>query len=484
MRSKKQIVLVIASVIVFCNFLSCKKEPSKEPTVPSTYSIEDGAVISDTIINLSASGSKVEDEGLRISYKYYIGKSPDSMKFLKYHEQVKLTPFTQYFWYVTTETDFHVTSSPIRTFYCVPEAKLSLTTDNGEGESAIVIKWKEDKMYTNLRLSVTSDSSSFKCKNINIKLEPGQTEYTILQGNDYDAYSQDWDDKNGLYYEPIKYNIKITADVQVGDMIQETFQETKEIFLDKTKQVRDEQFNVYRVKKIGNRVWMVDDLRYREAYFSEKLANGAEEKLLITSEVALKSGQKGCLYTIYGFYGYHIATINKILPKGFVLPDVDDWNDLLKTYGAKSLDSWIIRNGYSNYTRKMAQNYETINNPEYESLKKSYYEMLEDTVGYKDQGIGPKLRSKYGWYSALDGKEIIGEGSDFNAKPFGINFDDENVSINSAAFYMTYKLGEHPHYVCIWTGNDGIYKWTDVVTYFGCPTSCMFCSVRGVKMEE
>ena len=73
---------------------------------------------------------------------------------------------------------------------------------------------------------------------------------------------QDYDDEVGQYYEPIIYQFKLTADVQVGDT---TFSiasnEIDEILLDGDKYVRDHEFNVYRIVKIGEQVWMADDLR-------------------------------------------------------------------------------------------------------------------------------------------------------------------------------------------------------------------------------
>lgn len=472
----KKLLYALASIVMAVNFYSCKDEgPSNVPSIPTTFSLEDGVVVRDTIISLSASGSIVEDQSLDIYYHYYLGKSVDDME--RVSGKVKLTPYTQYFWYVKVSTGDSYTESPIRTFYCVPDVDFGLSTDNGEGESAIIIKWSDkiDSEYTNLRLSVIADTTGFNTVNLNIELPKSQTEYTVNQEN-YDAFWQDWDDKNGLYYEPILYTVKVSADLQVGDKVCEAVQTTKEIFLDKSKQVRDAQYNVYRVKKIGNKTWMVDDLRYKKAYeyynsnsiyYYYNPKEYHEPPTPYSEESVLKSGQKGYLYPIFTTCS-HLASINKILPEGYKLSKKEDWDDLLSYYGAQPLDD------------KVPYISSIVNALNYESKEEyidRYNQLIYNTEHYKDQGVGARLRSQYGWYNTEDGSEIIGEGSQFNAKPFGmISNNGINYSVNSAAFYYTYDTSLIV--VGIWTGNDGIITYTHGVDMGE------RCSIRGVKEIE
>ncbi|MCQ2203295.1 MAG: hypothetical protein MJZ15_02515 [Bacteroidales bacterium] len=474
----------IASALMAMSIYSCKEDgPNQIPTIPTKFSIEDGVVVRDTIISLSASGSIVEDQSLDIYYHYYLGKSVDDME--RVSGKVKLTPYTQYFWYVKVSTGDSYTESPIRTFYCVPDVDFGLSTDNGEGESSMIIKWNDkiDSKYSNFRLSVTADTIGFKSANVNVELPNGKTEYIIRQG-DYDACWQDWDDKNGLYYEPILYTVKISADLQVGDKVCEAVQTAKGIFLDKDVQVRDAQFNVYRVKKIGNKTWMIDDLRYRDAYeyynsnssfYYYRPEGFTERPMPYSEESVLKSGQKGYLYPIFTLCS-HLRSINKILPEGYELAKKEDWDDLLSAFGAQHIEELRYVSA-TNEVQIFALNYESK-----KEHRDRYNQLIYDTEYYKDQGVGTKLRSQYGWYSTEDCSEIIGEGSLFNAKPFGmISPDGINYSVNSAAFYYTYNP-----YICIvgvWTGNEGV-AFLELDTGGVMSHYYERCSIRGVKKME
>jgi len=471
----KKLLYALASIVMAVNFYSCKDEDGPYiPTVPTTFSIEDGARVEDTEIKISVSGSSVE--GRDIGYRLYMGTSIENMGKVRF--EVELTPYTQYFWYVTAvdlETGGISDPSTIRTFYCVPsDFEIHSSSDNGETESAIVLNWKDDfndKFY-NIRAIFEPEIAGVKyVSSVSLTDEDIKNKsVTVLSGDKYDVCTQDFDDEKGLYYEPIKYKVKIGADVQVGDKVfQVNSKEVEEVFLDKSKMVRDAQFNVYRVKKIGNRIWMVDDLRYIADEFE------------YSKEVTLKSGQAGRLYW---------RAFEYMLPNGFELPSRTDFVDLLSVYGATG-SNWLNKEASSedveeykySYIDRFAQNYESKH--ESEEIRELYNKMIYDTEYYQYQSCDmfSKLRSKYGWYSTENGEEIEGEETDFNAKPWGVINGDKNISVNSAAFYYntSYSL------IGIWSANAGICLYGNIGRFhykdsdgYWIPYEWYF-SVRGIK---
>ena len=137
-------LLTLLALCTVLSFSGCKEEPSQIPTVPTTFSLEDGAVVEELNVELSASGSTVEDNGLNVSYVYYIGKSADALE--KTSTEVTLDPYTQYFWCAQAKTEAGKgEKTEVRTFYCVPP--IELTSDNGDGEWAAVIRCEKDGFY-------------------------------------------------------------------------------------------------------------------------------------------------------------------------------------------------------------------------------------------------------------------------------------------------------------------------------------------------
>lgn len=483
---------VVSAIVAVLGFTACDEEsgPSRIPTIPTAFELEDGAVVRESELMLSVSGSTVESSE-EIHYRYYLGTSLDDMsdRRVSYSGSASLyKPYAQYFWYAVAETKGGKGEpSPIKTFYYVPDFNADLRTDNGEDESAIVVSWKAETLegVLDYKVSLEPETEGVKCEKNIVPVPTENAEVrslSILADDDYVTYSQDWDDKNGIYYEPIKYKVRLVADIKVGDKVVEAFSEpVEEIFLDKSKMVRDRQFNVYRVAKIGNYIWMVDDFRYIVGDFYK------------CKEVTLKSGQKGVLYDPN-------LPNREIFPKGFDMPHQKHWDDLLSTIGAGNEWTVIGREGdpypaaieKREIINKFAQNYESIReNPK---IRDYYNNINYDKVIYKYQeaDVFNKLSSQYGWYNPEDNSEIEGISSIFNAKPYGMINGEDNYSINSAAFYSS-----RPFIIGIWANNKGVCKVRADAFFNGadeydenwspigdCYSKYWYFSARGVKDIE
>lgn len=482
-RIFKMTALVAVATAMLADITSCKEDVQCEiPTVPTTTTLEDGAIIRDPNAcfpndDYFVSGSTIASDG-SIYYNYYVGTSLENMEKYSDSDKCRLIPYTKYYWYAIARIgypeDGESEPTPVRTFYYVPSFSANLETDNGENEMAIVGHWKPEtsdgKFYvtylgsykftyggfSNFRVAIEPEEDGINCDKTVVPISQEDLDscrFSILAGDDYATHSQDWDDKNGVYYEPIKYKIRLVADVQIGDTVIDAYSSAvNEIFLDKSKMVRDPQFNVYRVAKIGYYIWMLDNLRYIPE-------NSERYKIAV-----LKSGEKGVLYKFQEILSQTHSQTH--LPKGFELASDIAWNDLLIAYGVDGEINWQTV-GYENYPYplnsvknglidRFAQNYESKHNDP--QLLEYYNEMNYDTTFYKYQSLDMfgKLRSQYGWYNPEDGSEMDGEPTLFNAKPFGMINGEDNYSINSAAFFCSVWSTDWLDIIGIWANNKGI----------------------------
>lgn len=382
MKTRLLSVLFLASLAV----ASCKEDeyeyvPSTVPTVPTSFSLEDGAVIESTEVQLSASGSTVEDENLAISYDYYIGTSMDNMQ--KTEPDVKLEPYTQYFWYAQAKTEVSEGEMmDVRTFYCVPPFKIQ--TENGEDDWKAIWKWEYMDGDRDATLKLTADKEGYKFTQPTFTSDMTSLEITLA---DYDAYTHWWDDEHGVYYEPIIYTLELSFTRKVGDKDLIVKGQASEIILGGDNLIRDHEFNVYRLVTIGDQTWFADDLRVR-SYIDENgniipLSEMTESPSKVYADYYVATnpytGSKGVLYNKYlckngemtktknvellnrTFEGYHIATL-------------DDYNELFKYYAEREIKE-----------------------------KNDRCFVIE------------KIGSKYDWAGINDFEQI----SHFNAKPFG-----------------------------------------------------------------
>jgi len=435
---------------------SCKEEPSQIPTVPTTLSLEDGAEITDLKVTLSANGSTVEDESLIVSYVYYIGKSADALE--ETTAEVTLEPYTQYFWCAQAKTKGgEGERTEVRTFYCVPNL-LELTTDNGDGEYAAIIKWNMAETFQSVTVTATANHEGYE-------LEP----QTISSGVDSccfslkrnasdptkdNAFVQYWDDEHGIYAEPVVYDFKVEAKIQVGDKTFTLTKSAKECILDKKHVVRDREFNVYRVVKIGSQTWLADDFRVTKYY------DGSPIEYVVST---LPSGAIGILYRANTLM-WEDELLAKVTPKGYHISTHEDWLQLEAFYGLVSdvkPQNWsgiFVKTDTTSFSRR-----------EKEIISETFYGI--------EQRIGYKLESGYDWAKTDDTNQTK-VSSLFNAKPFGFVQNAGKCECSEyAAVYGTTSW----EYRVIWAYSSGIGRGRHAGHFNDGENYYPFLSVRLVK---
>ncbi|MCQ2227840.1 MAG: hypothetical protein MJZ01_08040 [Bacteroidales bacterium] len=351
---------------------SCDDEElSKIPTVPTSFSIADGEIINNTVVTLDADGSKVGN-GAPIRYSYYLGTSKDNLE--EVETNVKLTPYTQYFWYVVARTDDgEETPSKIRTFYCVPDNKVKVERDCGNGKWASVLRFKNlpvDKLAGG-KVTITPDHNGYEMDPI--VLSAGQ-DSCYVESSQLKTCVHGFDDEHGILYQPVIYTFDAELIIRVGDKDIPKRVSAENIFLNKDLFVCDSEFNVYRVVKIGNQTWLADDFRATSYVdFNGEIVQLKEGRDYFVSTLA--SGAKGILYDVW-MRDYIPDLINQI--KGYRLFDTKDWETLLDFYNPKGDDRHL-------------------------SYEENCY-------------ILDCLTSQYDWAEKNTTSELMGL---FNAKPFG-----------------------------------------------------------------
>ncbi|MCR5696908.1 MAG: fibrobacter succinogenes major paralogous domain-containing protein [Marinilabiliaceae bacterium] len=454
-------LLFYSALAVMLAVSSCKEEPSQIPTVPTTLSLEDGAEITDLKVTLSANGSTVEDESLIVSYVYYIGKSADALE--ETTAEVTLEPYTQYFWCAQAKTEGDEGErTEVRTFYCVPNL-LELTTDNGDGEYAAIIKWNMAETFQSVTVTATANHEGYE-------LEP----QTISSGVDSccfslkrnasdptkdNAFVQYWDDEHGIYAEPVVYDFKVEAKIQVGDKTFTLTKSAKECILDKKHVVRDREFNVYRVVKIGSQTWLADDFRVTKYY------DGSPIEYVVSE---LPTGATGLLYRSNTLRGNELLA--KVTPKGYHISTNEDWLQLEEFYGITSNEvptSNTLGFVISKDTTNMEVRYRE--------------KIVKESFGI-EQRVGYFLESAFDWAKTNDTNQT-GESFMFNAKPFGYaNYLGHRACYEYASVYGTPDYGNHGR-ICriIWAYSSGILR-SEIYGYFDSGENHYpYVSVRLVK---
>ncbi|MBE6340783.1 MAG: hypothetical protein E7069_08630 [Bacteroidales bacterium] len=420
-------ILFYSAFAVMLSISGCKEEPSQIPTVPTTFSLEDGAVVYGTKVELNASGSSTEDQNVGVSYVYYIGKSIDDLA--ETSPKVELEYYTQYFWCAQAKTEAGAGErSQIRTFYCVPQ--LTIETDNGEDIWAAILRFKNINKDRIVGGKVTAESDLYQYEiDIAAHQDSCCLEYKKTDAGN-NAYKQWWDDSKGIYYEPIIYEFKVELELKVGDNVCKTYNKSaaKECILNKKECVRDHEFNVYRVVTIGNRQWLADDLRATSFVYKNQIieldqlsVNSYDNVYNKYKEVTLEeSNSVGIVYmvntrsTTYEYYddkegkyksGITVDTIFQgLVPKGYHISTNDDWVDLEKYYGLEDNNSVF----YPYDTEWLF--YEA----NYEKERLSY--------GDRFQGVEVELRrhlsSMYDWKYYNNEESAVSVPYPFNAKPF------------------------------------------------------------------
>lgn|GEM_PF-7022694 len=366
MKKFKNFTLILAAS--FCLlFNACEKDdhPSPFPSAPDSFYPPNGAVISETSLKLNASGSIV-DSNNSIHYAYYLGTDTANMnersEFLK-----DLTPGTKYYWKAVPYTwpgdeTFFGDESEIFHFYIKPAQIKGLESDNCEGQSGVILRWEEPINYDEIKITFTPGDNNVEQP---IIIPAGQDTCTITGLLDADPDTREY----------IKYTFSVEPVILATDKELKGDPATiSEIPLDKLYNVRDIDFNVYRLITIGDQVWMRDNLAVTRFNDGTKLIEG--EEYVIGSE----SDKYGVYYDPDAFVVYPWKKRRPIAPKGFRVAEWDDWKELFIYLGAAE-DELNITSWHS-----------------------------EDYYLCDESKIGQRLKSEIGWDSV---NGVAGNGTDF-----------------------------------------------------------------------
>jgi len=112
--------------------------------------------------------------------------------------------------------------------------------------------------------------------------------------------------------------------------------------------VRDVEGNVYRSIKIGNKVWMIDNLRTTKfndgtpipnvTYDNIKYANGISGTLRTTPAMCWHNNLDYNKHTFGGLYNWYALDSRKLAPRGWRVANKEDW---------KELEKYLAENGYN-----------------------------------------------------------------------------------------------------------------------------------------
>lgn len=466
------------------SFNSCKEDEFKLPEETiNAIRVKNGAVVEDTLIKDSyqlRAGTSVHDNIL-------IGTSIDNLESL--YDNYKLKPYTKYFWKIVVTDGSNSAETDILKFYCVPKFPVEVKNEDEDDWSATV-KWKKYEQFGDMRITLTPDSECDYDKTP-IAVSKGESLCRIsagpLNNQKYAIYHQWWDDSKRQYYKPVIYDFTVNADCEFDDTVITAQSTAKGIFLNKSVAVADKQYNVYKIGKIGNRVWMLEDLRG-----TLDLSGYDDYNIFDFRHRQWWAPGTGCatVKNNYGFksvvYAISMALFceefNELIPEGFHLATDDDWNDMEANYGL-----------YRNTKERHLLNVSNLRSyfPDYNLVTKygptelRDYRYSEDTTIFKgkDLDLLTKLISKEEWKSAYTGETIAGAGV-FNARPFGLykayieenyvtigdefntkNFEEGGIAKSEVAVYLT--ADTEPILRVLWSGNKGIGRAEYNYDYWG-----------------
>lgn len=406
---KNSFFYLIGCILFFC---SCEEKVPMRFEGDPQPNIRNGSEITETTIKLEIHG--VCCNYGNTAFKFYIGTDPNNLDLVE-SEEIKLIPYNQYFWYaVPYETEHNKKGAPteVYSFYCVPPVEV--VAENGDGDWSTTLNWGEvGKHMEPMTIDVTPNIEGYAYED-DVKIEPGQTSYTFKLGDGSDptnaAYTHWWDDANAVYYEPIVYTYKFNIRVKVGDRSYEYPQEIKEVIINKQDCVRDHEFNVYRLGKIGNKIWTIDDYRaktYYDYYYDKYVE--AENSFGIGLIIAPQTCAAYYNTKAYKFSAVSSDNVNKSIPKGFHISTEQDWLDLEAYYGVVS----DLKYGNEN-EHWVTSTYD------FEDTRSRYGLFRSYLYTGNDQYIKANLSSPYGWETEAVNDSVeqsIGIGAIFNAKP-------------------------------------------------------------------
>ncbi len=217
------------------------------------------------------------------------------------------------------------------------------------------------------------------------------------------------------------------------------------------------QFNVYRMGQIGNRTWLLEDLR--------GICGGSCE---VISPLGFKARA----------YNYDAIEYIDLIPDGFHLATDDDWQDLEYTYGVKKTDcsNYAKANMYGEINIKLSMESAIRRGG---TFLENFNKEITDTIKYvgKNKGIFRSLISEKEWITNDSLQNIIEGSNGFNARPYGSVWSDwiseGAFHIGTLSMFLTSTKDPNDSNSQIirylWSGNQGIARISvneyDVVYY-------------------
>ncbi len=408
----------IAALALLVAFNSCKEKDEDYGRLVTNEELEQLVLMEDGHVVTSLDGLEsqfCDVEKSKSMYghwmaSYYVGTSPNSLE--RYYG-TNLEPYTKYYWKIRLldtkkssggglqwDSSLEYAETEPRSFYYIPTPQIRL--HNVEGDWATVLKWDNKDVFEDAQVTMTPNKDCNYDKNL-IKVPAGQDSCYIsagtLDNQKYQIYHSWWDEAHGKYYEPVIYDYKVTINCNIGGDIVPISASTKGIFLNTDGYVSDSSFNVYRFAKIGNRTWMLDDIRARDErleyweYCIDTLDSGLE-MVLYRDKFVFERG-------------------DMIIPKGFHLATDEDWQDLEAHYGVERADV----NSYSDMGMQWeGSNYlSDTTNSSYQELKEFYNIYVGSETNIRDY-----LITDNEWRDYKDTTKTLKGTHIFNAHPTGI----------------------------------------------------------------
>lgn len=452
----------IAALALLVAFNSCKKDDDK-PSFPAEdikLLIDDGRVFAKQDSLRDEYFYSGEKEGY--SDRIAVGTTPDNLGSVSLSD---VEPFTKYYWCVRVRDrknpnpDEYI-ESEIRTFYYVTTPKITKVY-NPEGDWATILKWEHNDYLKEATITLTPDKDCQYDKTP-IVVNAAQDSCYISAGGEFDSkyavYHQWWDDSKAQYYEPVVYSFKVTYRGEIdGHTFTLTNDSVKYIFLDRAKYAADNYFNVYRMGQIGNRTWLLDDLRG----IPINKRGEQEDHCLVTSPLGFWACEYPSAFSDNKLNGYELG----IIPKGFHLATDDDWQDLEYTYGVKKTDcsNYAKANMFGEINIKLSMESAIRRGG---TILENFNKEITDTIKYvgKNKGIFRSLISEKEWITNDSLQNIIEGSNGFNARPYGSVWSawisDGASRIGTLCVFLTSTKDPNDSNNQIirylWSGNQGI----------------------------
>lgn len=466
MKTNHLLLAAIAALALLVTFNSCKEkeEEFEFPYEEVEILVEDGTVFT-SLEELASTHFSKKNVSVNITETPDYSAKSGKPTVDDWSIDGGIKPYTKYYWYLYAEDKNGKSGfSEIRSFYYVPEPHI-IDIKNIEGDWAAIIKWEHNDVFEDAQVTMTPNKDCNYDKNP-IKIPAGQDSCYIsagtLDNQKYQIYHSWWDEANGKYYDPVIYDFTLTINCNCSGDIIPVSTSAKGIFLNTDGYVADRDFNVYRYGKIGNRIWMLDDLRMKfddtTLYHTVKLESGLE--LVLYPEE---------FYEYYSHQGGLLRYEDIMIPKGFHLAKHEDWLDLEAHFGVEENDN---NNNWKGWGMDCQTIYKFIANAgdtnkydykmEYHS--KTYFSYLTDYYYGKGSHIRDHLIADNEWIDFNDTTKKMNGSHIFNAHPVGIPYitDFEKMTFENpykgygVAFNTSSGTGMGCIQRILWSGSDGI----------------------------